>query len=149
MESRYLKPTLKSGRTTLGIWGAIILGKKKHVHFLIEENRMTSQIYVDQVLKQLGLPFYNKFKEEKEFMIWMYNAASYHISKFTTKFCCQAGLLCMNWPSQSPDLNLIENLWRIIKIRVSSCRHRACMVEKLKVAIQEEWEQLTEEDYRK
>ena len=57
---------------------------------------MTSQIYVDQVVKQLGLPFYNKLKEDREFMILMHDAASYHISKFTTKFCCPAGLLCMN-----------------------------------------------------
>ncbi len=82
-------------------------------------------------------------------MIWMHNGASYHTSKFTTKFCCQAGLLFINWPPQSPDLNHLENLWRIIKIQVSSCRHRARTLEELKVAIQEKWERLTEEDYKK
>ena len=35
---------------------------------------------MDQVLKQLGLPFYNKLKEDKRFMIWMYNDASYYTS---------------------------------------------------------------------
>ncbi len=39
---------------------------------------------------------------------------------------------------QSPDLNYIENLWRIIKIQVSNCHHRARTVGELKVAIQEE-----------
>ncbi len=82
-------------------------------------------------------------------MIWMHDGDSYHTSKFTIKFCCQARLLCMNWPPQPPGLNPIENLWRIVKIRVSSRRHRARTVEELKVAIQEEWEQLTEEEYRK
>lgn len=147
VESRYLKLTFKSWRTTLGIWGAITLGKKGPVPFLIKEGRMTSQIYVDQVLKQLGLPFYNELKEERGFVIWMHDGASYHTSKFTTKFCRQAGLLFMNWPPQSPDLNPIENLGRIIKIRVKSRRHRARTVEELKVAIPEEWERLAEEDY--
>ena len=74
---------------------------------------------------------------------------TYHISKFTTKFRRQAGLLWMNWPLQSLDLNHIKNLWRIIQIQVSSRRHRACTVEELKVAIQEEWEWLVEENYGK
>ncbi len=47
MESRNLKSKFKSRRTTLGIWGAITLGKKEPVHFLIKKGRMTSQIYVD------------------------------------------------------------------------------------------------------
>ncbi len=54
----------------------------------------------------------------------------------------------MNWLLQLLDLNSIENLWQIIKIRVSSRGHRARMIEKLKVAIQEEWERLTEKNYR-
>ena len=40
MESRYLKPTFKSKRTTLGISGAITWAKKGPVHFLIKEGRI-------------------------------------------------------------------------------------------------------------
>ncbi len=36
-ESRYLKPTFKRGRSTLGIWGAITFGKKVLVHFLAKK----------------------------------------------------------------------------------------------------------------
>lgn len=92
MESRYLKPTFKSGRTTLGIWGATALGKTGPAHFLIREGCMTSQIYVNQVLKQLGLLFYNELIEGRGIMVWMHDGASYHTSKFTTKFCREVGL---------------------------------------------------------
>lgn len=44
IKSRYQKPTFKSGRTTVGIWGAITWGKKGPVYFLIKQGRMTSEI---------------------------------------------------------------------------------------------------------
>lgn len=149
MESRYLKPTFKGGRSTLGIWGAITFGKKGPVHFLAKKGRMTSEIYVDQVLRPLAIPFYEECLREIGEMIYMDDGTSYHTSKYTKKSCAEVGLLRMIWPAQSPDLNPIENLWRIIKIRVSSRRHQIHSVEEMRVAISEEWEKLTEEDYRK
>ena len=55
----------------------------------------------------------------------------------------------MIWLVQLPDFNPIENLWRIIKIRVSSHCHNIHSVEEMRVAISKEWEILTQEDYQK
>lgn len=53
------EPTFKSGRSTIGSWGAIALGVKGPVQFLRERRGgMNSDIYIDQVLEELGLPSY-------------------------------------------------------------------------------------------
>lgn len=55
----------------------------------------------------------------------------------------------MKWPAQSRDLNPIENLWRIIKIRVRDRRHQIHTTEAMKQAIRNEWDLLKEEDFRR
>jgi hypothetical protein len=61
----------------------------------------------------------------------------------------QAELLRMKWPAQSSDLNPIENLWRIIKLRISARRHQIHSVEKMTETLMNEWGKLTARECRK
>ncbi len=97
MEFRYLKPTFKSERITIGIWGPIALGVKSPVHFLEKEGRMNSDIYTNQVLEELGLPFYKQCIREKGPMIWMDDVAGYHTSKTTSVYRRRVRLIRMDW----------------------------------------------------
>ena len=36
----------------------------------------------------------------------------------------QNNIPCLDWPSQCPDLNLIENVWRMIKIRLARVQRK-------------------------
>jgi len=48
----------------------------------------------------------------------------------------------MEWPSQSPDLNPIENLWRFLKSRLGNRLPRPSSLEQLWQYVKEEWEKL-------
>lgn len=89
MESQYLKPIFKSGRTTIDIWRAIALELKGPVHFLQKKKCVKSDVYVHQILKDLQLLFYEKYIQERRHMIWIDNSASYYTSKTTTKCMSQ------------------------------------------------------------
>ena len=43
-------------------------------------------------------------------------------------------LNCLNWPSQSPDLNIIENMWRTIKIKLQNSK---CVILNKKILVRE------------
>ena len=45
-----------------------------------------------------------------------------------------------DWPPNSPDLNPIENVWRILKARVKL--HRSMTHQQLRSAIQKEWDNI-------
>ena len=42
-----------------------------------------------------------------------------------------------SWPSLSPDLNIMENMWAILKRRVR--KHHATTIQAIRRAIEEEW----------
>ncbi len=49
-----------------------------------------------------------------------------------------------NWPPNSPDLNPIENVWRILKSRVKL--HKSMTYQQLRRAIEREWWAITDEE---
>ena len=70
-----------------------------------------------------------------------------HFGNFNmARYCTwkiENNLDCLNWPSQSPDINIIDNVWRILKIRLKrsleTIRNRNDLVrEVLRI-----WESLT------
>ena len=66
-----------------------------------------------------------------------------HTSKIAAKWREDIGLTRMPWPAQSPDQNCIENVWHVLKVRVSNRHPRD--IKELVRAIKSEWASLSME----
>ena len=148
-ESQNLKPTFKSGRSSVGIWGAISMDFKSDLVILPRGERMTSKRYISMILNTAAHPFYEKVMEHCGDAIWQEDGAPYHTSKLTRDYEKSLVMAVIDWPAQSPDLNPIENLWATMKLRISKRRHRISCIEEMEDVLREEWDKLTAEDWRK
>ena len=64
-----------------------------------------------------------------------------HRSKKATEWRKQNHITRITWPSQSPDLNPIENVWALLKIKIQKKKCRT--IRQLQSVITEEWNSLS------
>ena len=77
----------------------------------------------------------------------MQDNAPCHTTSTVKQFFEEQYLIVMKWPAQSPDLNPIENLWKIIGETVMA--RKPTNVADLWQKLQEEWNKITPEQCAK
>lgn len=105
---------------------------------LIEcEGRINGAAY-KKILEKGLLPYYRQLGRGR--YTFLHDGAPPHRPKFIRDFISENKMLLIKWPPNSPDLNLIENLWSVLEQRVWE-RNPKGMVE-LKQYSEEEWKSI-------
>ena len=136
-----LTGTFKSGRQSLMMWGCMAHGRLGPL-LRMGKGERSGVDYVNSVLSGPLWDLYMELSEKRGLVAVMEDGAPIHRAGIAKRFRDNHKMESLPHPAQSPDVNPIEHVWRMLKIRVNQRKERPKNLDELWKIIQEEWEKI-------
>ncbi|KAH7956587.1 hypothetical protein HPB52_010877 [Rhipicephalus sanguineus] len=143
MNCRYLPEychnVLSSGRCAVSAWGAI---SKEGLCPLVRINGSFTASAYCRLLQEVLVPYALEGPFEDGCYQLQHDRSPIHTARMVATVLENLAIRTLPWPPVGADLNPIENVWGIVKSRLSARRLSSATSEALWQAVSEEWERL-------
>jgi transposase len=147
LQPKHVKQVVKHGGSSLMVWGCITYDGPGYIAKIdsILDKDLYKEILETDLQETMA---YYGYESDK--VIFQHDNDPKHTAKVVTQYLENQPYETMVWPAQSPDLNPIENIWSLLKLRLFRNYDTPPKgIHELWERIQEVWNSLTEDDCRK
>lgn len=137
LQPKNLRGTVKHGGGHVMVWGCMSSAGVGKLVFI--DDTMDKHVYLD-LLKNNLLQSAEKLGVREGFRFYQDNDPK-HKSQLVQTWLVWNCPHIVNTPAQSPDLNVIENLWSVLERNIRN--HKISNKQDLKIALNIEWQKIT------
>lgn len=117
-DPKFTKKTVKHGGGNIKVWGCFSgfgIGPVRKIKDMLDQHQYK------KILEETMIPY----SDEHLPVTWIFQQDNdpKHTANSVKAFIREQSLSVLDWPANSPDINPIENLWHIVKKKVSDTRY--------------------------
>lgn len=134
-----VKRTVKHGGGHIMVWGCISWEGVGRLHQI--EGNMTAVKYCS-ILESSFLPSLSDNDLNHKTIIFQQDNDPKHCARLTRHWFRDHDINLLPWPPSSPDMNIIEHVWKYIKDKIHRRNRHARNADELWAWVQEEWNRM-------
>ncbi|GFW69200.1 transposable element Tcb1 transposase [Trichonephila clavipes] len=134
----FVHESLRFGGRGVLVYGGISIDGRTDL-YIIQDGPLTARRYRDEILRPIVVPYVAAIGDD---FILMDDNCRPHRANLVEDFLFEEGIVRMEWPAGSPDMNPIEHVWDALGRRVAGRQPHPQTLQGLERALLEEWDRI-------
>ena len=146
-QPRHVQQTVKHGGGNIKLWSCITV---HGVGYIVKIDENLDKTLYQNILEEDLMRSVEEYAIDKQEMIFQHDNDPKHTAGNIKEWLANQEFEVMKWPAQSPDLNPIENMWALLKLRLYRNYERPPKgINEHWERVHQTWYQITKEECKK
>ncbi|GFV64684.1 transposable element Tcb2 transposase [Trichonephila clavipes] len=136
--SAFVHESVRFGGGGVLVYGGISIDRRTDF-YIIRDGPLTARRYRNEILRPIVVPYVAAIGDD--FILMDDNCRPHH-ANLVEDFLFEEGIVRMEWPACSPDMNPIEHVWDALGRRVPGRQPSPQTLQELERALLEQWDRI-------